>query len=265
MDLQLKGKRALVTGGSRGIGKAIARQLAREGVDCAICSRTEASIQAAADELAQETGQRIFPFVADMAQTDDVTRLVKQSAEALGGIDILINNGARVSGGVPEDFTNLDEQLLIQDFEEKVVGYFRAIRAVVPHMRTAGWGRIINISGLSARRVGGISAGARNAAVVNLTKTLSGELGASGINVNAIYPTLTITETLEARMASRAQTQGVSVEAVLQQSAANTAIRRIVTAEEIAYVAAFLASPLAVGITGEVVAVTGGAGANVYY
>ena len=132
-------------------------------------------------------------------------------------------------------------------------------------MRTAGWGRIVNISGLSARRAGGISAGARNAAVVNLTKTLSGELGTEGINVNAIYPTLTITETLEERMANRAQAQGVSVETVLQQSAANTAIRRIVTAEEIAYVAAFLASPLAVGISGEVVAVTGGAGANVYY
>ncbi len=76
MDLQLKGKRALVTGGSRGIGKAIARQLAREGVDCAICSRTQASIQAVAAELAQETGQRIFPFVADMARADDIIQLV---------------------------------------------------------------------------------------------------------------------------------------------------------------------------------------------
>jgi NAD(P)-dependent dehydrogenase (short-subunit alcohol dehydrogenase family) len=265
MDLQLKGKRALVTGGSRGIGKAIARQLALEGVDCAICSRTEASLQAAAAELAQETGQRFFPFVADMARADDITQLVSQAAEALGGIDILINNGARVSGGVPEDFANLDEHLLIRDFEEKVVGYFRVIRAVVPYMRTAGWGRIINLSGLSARRAGGISAGARNAAVVNLTKALSGELGPAGINVNAIYPTLTMTETLGERMAGRAQTQGISVEALLAQSAANVAIRRIVTAEEIAYVATFLASPLAVGITGEVVAVTGGAGANVYY
>lgn len=265
MDLQLQGKRALVTGGSRGIGKAIARQLAREGVDCAICSRTEASIQTAAAELAQETGQRIVPFVADMAQAGDITRLVHQAAEALGGIDILINNGARVSGGVPEDFANLDEHLLMHDFEEKVVGYFRAIRAVVPHMRAAGWGRILNISGLSARRAGGISAGARNAAVVNLTKTLAGELGSSGINVNAIYPTITMTETLEERLAVRAQQQGVNVDAVLEQSAAAVAIGRIVTAEEIAYVAAFLASPLAVGITGEVVAVTGGAGANVYY
>jgi len=79
MDLQLKGKRALVTSGSRGIGKAIARQLAREGVEWAICSRTQASIQAAADELAQETGQRIFPFVADMAQAGDITRLVQQA------------------------------------------------------------------------------------------------------------------------------------------------------------------------------------------
>ncbi len=132
-------------------------------------------------------------------------------------------------------------------------------------MRQAGWGRIINISGMAARNAGGISAGARNASTVHLTKTLSLELGPSGINVTAIYPGQTVTETLGERLAARAGGPGESAEELMRRAGARNAIGRLVTAEEIAHVAVFLASPLSAGLTGEVIAVTGGSGASVYY
>jgi NAD(P)-dependent dehydrogenase (short-subunit alcohol dehydrogenase family) len=258
MDLQLSGKKALVTGGSRGIGKSIARQLAREGVDCAICARNEGSLRAAADELAQDTGQRILPFVADMLDGEAIKRLVGQAAEALDGIDILVNNAARRGGSVPDDFNRVTDELILKDFTEKFLGYFRCAREVAPYMRANGWGRIINISGGAARSAGGISAGARNAATIHMTKTLSIELGPHGINVNAIYPGAVLTEDRMAQIAARG-------EADAGPPRADNAIGRMVTTDEIAYVVVFLASPLAAGITGEVISVMAGSGNSVYY
>ena len=264
MDLQLQGKRALVTGGSRGIGKAIARQLAREGVDCAICARNEGPLNETAKELGAETGRRFVPLTADMANAASIKRMVSEAAAALGGLDILVNSGARVSGGIPEDFDNVTDELILHDFEEKFMGYFRCARAVVPYMREGGWGRIINISGMAARNGGGISAGARNLGTVHLTKSLAMELGKSGITVNAIYPAQTVTETLTDRLAWRAKEQGISVEEFVQQMGKSSHIGRLVTAEEIAYVVTFIASPLAAGMTGEAVSVSGGQGTAVY-
>lgn len=265
MDLQLKGKRAVITGGSRGIGKAITWQLAREGVDSAICARTEGPLKAAAEEIARETGRRILPFVADLSSADSTKAFVGKAVDALGGVEILINNGARVAGTVPEDLANITDEMIRHDFEEKFLGYLRCAREAVPYMRAARWGRIINISGLAARTSGSISAGARNVAVVHLTKTLAVELGPLGINVNAIYPATAATEALMERMEARARLHGINVDEALKQACAGTAIGRLVTAQEIAYVVVFLASPLSVGITGEVLAVTGGAGRSVYY
>ena len=265
MDLKLEGKRALVTGGSRGIGKAITRQLAREGVNCAICGRAEGALKAAGEEIERETGRRVLPLVADISQTDSIKRLVDSAGAALGGIDILVNNAGRVSDGVAEDFTGVTDDLILRDFEERVLGYLRCARAVVPLMKNTGWGRIINIGGMAARTAGAISAGARNAATVHLTKSLAVELGRWGINVNAIHPGATVTERLGERLSARAARRGVTVEELIQQIAANVSIGRLVTAEEIAYVAAFLASPLSVGINGEVIVVSGGVGLAVHY
>ena len=265
MDLQLTGKRALITGGSRGIGKAIARSLALEGVDCAICGRTESTLTAAAEELARETGRKIVPLVADTKNVESIERLVADTVSALGGLDILVNNAARVSGGEPEDLNGVTDEMILSDFTEKYLGYFRCARAAAPHMREAGWGRIINISGMAARTAGGFSAGPRNVGTAHLTKNLSVELGPYGINVAGIYPAGTVTENVRARFAQRAEREGANVDDLLKQAGAANAIGRMVTAEEIAHVTAFLCSPLAAGITGEMIAVTGGAGRNVYY
>jgi NAD(P)-dependent dehydrogenase (short-subunit alcohol dehydrogenase family) len=265
MDLQLQGKRALITGGSRGLGKAIARQLAMEGVDCVICARSEPPLREAATEIAGESGRTVVPIVADTSNLESIERLVSSTVEALGGVDILINNAARVAGSDPEDFWHVKDELILRDFEEKLVGYFRCARAVAPLMRDNGWGRIINLSGYAARSAGSVPAGARNASTVHLTKTLSMELGRYGINVNAIYPATTVTETFANRFGERARSQGKSVEEVMEDMGKSTHIGRLVTAEEIADVVTFLCSPHAVGITGEVIPVTGGQGNSVYF
>ncbi|MBM4761337.1 SDR family oxidoreductase [Bacillus sp. B15-48] len=256
MDLQLAGKKALITGGSRGIGKAVARQLALEGVDCVICARNESSLKETARELMEETGRNIYPIAADIGDPDSIKHLVEQAVEALGGIDILVNNGARVSGGDPEDFHHVKDELILKDFEEKFMGYFRCIRAVSPYMIKNNWGRIINISGLAARSAGSISAGARNVSVVHLTKSASVELGNHGITVNAVYPGVTETETTRDRFPN---------ETDLLEVAKRNAIGRIVKAEDIANVITFLSSPLSVSITGDVIDVSGGTGNAVHY
>lgn len=256
MDLQLAGKKAIITGGSRGIGKAVARQLALEGVDCTICSRNDSSLKETARELSEETGRKIYPIVADIGDPDSIQSLVEQAAEAMGGIDILVNNAARVSGADPEDFHHIKDELILKDFEEKFMGYFRCIRAVVPYMIKNNWGRIINLSGMAARNAGSISAGARNGSVVHLTKSASIELGKHGITVNAVYPGITETETTKDRFPN---------EADLLEVMKLNAIGRLVKAEEIANVVTFLSSPLSVSITGTVIDVTGGTGKAVHY
>ena len=256
MDLQLSGKKALITGGSRGIGKAIARQLALEGVDCTICSRNESALKETALELSKETGRNIYPIVADMGNSDSILNLVEKAADLMGGIDILVNNGARVSGGEPEDLQHVNDELILKDFEEKFMGYFRCTRAVAPYMIKNNWGRIINISGTAARSAGPISAGARNVSVVHLTKSSAVELGQHGITVNAVYPAVTVTETIRDRYPN---------EDDLQKMGEMNSIRRLVKAEEIGNVVTFLSSPLSTAITGDVISVNGGAGNTVYY
>ena len=253
MDLQLAGKRALVTGGSRGIGKGVARQLALEGATCAICSRHQTDIERAAADLTAETGSPCLPFVADMIDLASIEGLVEQSVESLGGIDILVCCAARVSGGRPDDFAHVTDELIMNDFQEKYLGYFRCVRAVVPHMRRAGWGRIVMVSGLAARQAGNISAGARNASVVNLAKALSAEFGQSGITVNVVHPAGTMTERFQERMAAEAKAQGISQEEALRRASARNAIGRPVTVQEIADVVAFLASPRSAAVSGEAI------------
>ncbi|WP_394239051.1 SDR family NAD(P)-dependent oxidoreductase [Niallia oryzisoli] len=256
MDLQLAGKKALITGGSRGIGKAAARQLALEGVDCVICSRNEAVLKETAKEISEETGRNIYPVTADLGNPESIQQLVATAADLLGGIDILVNNGARVSGKEPEGFNDVSDELILKDFEEKFLGYFRCTRAVAPYMKENNWGRIINVSGLAARMAGSVSAGARNVSVVHLTKTSSVELGKYGINVNAVYPGFTETETILERLPN---------EEDRERLASMNSIGRLVNAQDVANVIAFLASPLSVSMSGEVLSLTGGSGNSVFY
>ena len=196
MDLGLHDKHAIVTGGSRGIGKAIARELAREGVDVAIVARNKADLEATARELAAETNRRIIPLTADVTSKEQVDRMVAEAAQQLGGLHILVNSGSHPGGSATATGpieTVVDEDL-IEDFNIKYVGALRCSRAIIPFMKTEGWGRIINISGGNARNAGNLSGDARNAGLVHMTKTLAVQLGRHGITVNCIHPGTTRTE-----------------------------------------------------------------------
>ena len=262
MDLELTGKKAIVTWGSRGIGKAIARELALEGVDVVIAARDKATLDETASELASETKRRIIPIVVDTTKWEDVQSMVDSTVATLGGVDILVNSAAMVGGQVRGTLSEATEQDLIEDLDTKVVGYFRCIKAVVPHMQRTKWGRIISIGGVSARQ--STIYGLRNAAVVHMTKTFSDQLGADGITLNVVHPGMTRTAAVESMMNERAQRQGTTLEAIEQASAQNVAIRRIIDPKELGYVVAFLASPKAEGITGEVIAAGGGAPCAVF-
>jgi NAD(P)-dependent dehydrogenase (short-subunit alcohol dehydrogenase family) len=257
MDLELTGKVAIVTGGSQGIGKAVAYELAREGVDVAICSRSREPLAAAAKEVAQATGRRILPVVADTTDAASVEQLVQSTLTALGRIDILVNNASTPGGLVRGALADANEKDLLDDINTKVVGYFRCAKAVAPHMQRQRWGRIINIGGLSGRRAGVLS-GLRNAAIVHLTKTLADQLGADGITVNLIHPGTTRTERSGPMYAAQAQREGISAEEMERRVAQRNAIHRIVDAQEIGYAVAFLASSKAGAITGVAVDASGG-------
>jgi NAD(P)-dependent dehydrogenase (short-subunit alcohol dehydrogenase family) len=242
MDLGLTGRVAIVTGGSRGIGRAIAKMLASEGVDVAICARQRQALDEAAKALSQETGRRIIPIVADTMSSESVAELVDMTMKTFGRVDVLVNNASTPGGMVRGPLAEANDKTLLEDIDTKVVGYLRCAKAVAPHMQQRRWGRIINIGGLSGRRSGNIS-GLRNAAIVHLTKTLADELGAHGITVNLVHPGTTRTERTDAETERRAS---------------SNAIRRIVDASEIAQVVTFLASAKAANVTGVAIDASGG-------
>src|SRR5258705_11041832 len=148
MDFGLQGKRALVTGGSLGIGKAIAGELAREGVDVAIVARTKDRLEAAAKELSNETGRRVIPLAADVTSRAQVDAMVAQAAAQLGGLHILVNSGSAPGGSATATgpIETIADQYLLQDFNVKDLGALRCARAAIPYLKEQGWGRIINIS-----------------------------------------------------------------------------------------------------------------------
>lgn len=266
MDLQLAGKRALVTGGSKGIGRAIARQLALEGAEVAIAARDSASLEAAAASLTQETGRKVAFQVIDTADPASVSRGVAAVVQQLGGLEILVNAAATPGGQAPPPkLADLTDEVFWDDVNVKVAGYLRMARAAAPHLVATGWGRIINISGLAARQAGSTVGSIRNVAVAALTKNLADELGPQGVNVTVVHPGLTRTERTGPRVAEIAARTGEGAEAVEARLAANVSIGRIVDAAEVADVVAFLASPRSVAINGDAIATGGGTRGAIHY
>jgi NAD(P)-dependent dehydrogenase (short-subunit alcohol dehydrogenase family) len=239
VDLQLNGRRAIVTGGSRGIGLAVARVLAAEGARVALVARGLEALSAAADEV----GGLAVP--TDTGSDESVAAMVASVVEAFGGVDILVNAAATPNTAHPPGFP---EESLVEHLNVKVSGYLRCARAVAPLMTEQGWGRIVNVSGLAARQTGSVVGSVRNVAVAALTKNLADELGPAGINVTVVHPGPTITER---------EPPAAAVEAV--------SIGRAVTAAEVADVIAFLASPRSVAINGDAIAAGGGTRGAIHY
>jgi NAD(P)-dependent dehydrogenase (short-subunit alcohol dehydrogenase family) len=266
MDLGLEGRRAIVTGASRGIGLAVAHALAQEGVDLVVAARGREALDAAAADVAAATGRRAMPVAVDTTSEASVRAMVAAATEALGGVDILVNAAAQPGGGAPPPpISALADDELRAEIETKVLGYLRCIRAVAPLMIEQRWGRIVNVGGLAARQAGSTVGSIRNVAVAAMTKNAADELGRHGIGVTVVHPGPTRTERTGPMVAERAAEQGVPEQDVEHRMAAGTTIGRLVEAHEIAWVVAFLVSPRSVAITGDAIAVGGGARGAIHY
>jgi NAD(P)-dependent dehydrogenase (short-subunit alcohol dehydrogenase family) len=264
LDLGLRGKVAIVTGGSVGIGKETARKFAEEGVRVVIASRTQKTLEDAAAQIRATTGGTVRAIATDTTKRESVSALIAATVAEFGSVDILVNCAAAPGGLVRNNIEEADEDALLQDLDTKLVGYFRMCKACVPHMRAAGWGRIVNVGGLTARSTEALS-GMRNTALVHLTKTLSDQLGPDGITVNIVHPGVTRTEHVESWFAEMARDEGTTVEAIIKREAADpAAIRRMLEVEEVADCILFLSSKRASGLTGESIAVDGGLSRAVY-
>lgn len=266
MDLQLRGRRALITGGSRGIGLAAARALAAEGADVAIAARDPGRLDSAAAALRADFGVRVASAVVDTGDDASVRDAVAAVVAELGGIDILVNNAAQPGGQTPPPaLAQITDEAFYADVNVKVLGYLRCAREVAPGMIERGWGRIINVSGLAARQTGSIIGSIRNVSVAALTKNLADELGRHGITVTVVHPGLTRTEATPGVIAARASAHGGDEAQVEARMSSRIAIGRIVDASEVADVIAFLASPRSVAITGDAVIAGGGALGPIHY
>jgi NAD(P)-dependent dehydrogenase (short-subunit alcohol dehydrogenase family) len=263
MDLQLKGKTAFITGGSMGIGKAAALELAREGVNVAIAARRMAHLETATAELKAalaplgDAAGRILPVTVDVTDMASIEAAMLQTVEAFGRLDILLNGAAHPGGLVRSELADADPEGLLEDINIKVVGYMRCAKVAAPYMRANHFGRIINIGGLTGRGSKQMS-GMRNVAIVHLTKTLSDQLGPDGITVNTIHPGVVETPHIHELYAKEAQKQGLSPAQVEANYVKVTPIRRVLQPEEMGWIIAFLASPKSESITGESIGCDGG-------
>jgi NAD(P)-dependent dehydrogenase (short-subunit alcohol dehydrogenase family) len=266
MDLELTGKAAIITGGSRGIGKAVAKQLAREGANVAIVARDTAALGATAAEITRDGGANTRWFRADTGDDAAVKRMVADVAAAFGRIDILVNCAAQAGGqSKPPSLTEITQEHAWADMNIKVLGYLRTAREVAPHMMRQKSGRIINISGLAARQTGTIVGSMRNVSVAALTKNLADELGPHGVQAICVHPGLTRTEKTPGVVAAQARAQGVAEAEIEKRMAGRNLVRRVITAEEVAHVVVFLASAKAIAINGDAIGAGGGAPGVIFY
>jgi 3-oxoacyl-[acyl-carrier protein] reductase len=261
MDLGLKDRVAIVTGGNRGIGYAISSELLREGAHVVVASLDPQRNADAIAKLKSQSNGRVIGIPTDLNDVAAVEILFKNTLAEFGRLDILINNATNISQG---SFFAMTEEHWDRAFDNKLRGTVRCIRHAVPVMRERKWGRIVNISGGAAwtPQLGAITTGINNAAVQNLTVALANELGRDGILVNAIVPTAVRTERHDQNIRDAMAKTGQSEAEVLKPRVAKIPLGRMGTAEEIAAVAAFLSSERASFVTGSAWAVDGGVSAR---
>lgn len=260
--MSMTGQVAVVTGGGLGIGKAIAAELARRGVTVVIAARRLHLLEAAAAELTEQTGAKVVPVRADTTDTGSV-RALAEAAAGHGDLAILVNCAAAPGGVVRDDVEGADPEALLADMNTKVIGYFRCAQAVTPYMKRRGYGRIVNIGGLTGRASHALS-GMRNVAIAHMSKVLSDQLGPFGITVNTLHPGVVETEHIHELYQRIAAGRGTTAAQVEQDFIDRTPIRRVLTAAEVAQAACFLASPGAGGISGESLGIDGGLSRGIF-
>jgi 3-oxoacyl-[acyl-carrier protein] reductase len=263
MDLGLKDRVALVTGASRGIGFATACALAAEGAKVAICARSRDNLDRAAGQMEAETGCKPYAVRADLTRADNIRGLIRQTAADLGPPLILVNN----TGGPPAGrFRDIDDQEWAEAFRLTVLSTIRAVREALPFMKEAGWGRIVNIQSRSVKEPVDhlITSNTLRPGVIGLAKTLSQELGSSGITVNNVLPGFIRTERLRELAESLASDNDSTAEAILEGWGTETPLGRVGEPAEVAALVAFLASDRASYINGASILVDGGGVRSLY-
>lgn len=275
MDLDLHGRSVLVTGASRGLGREIALWFAREGARVAICARSATALDAVAAEIT-DTGARAHAMVADLFQAEDCARVVAETAEEFGGLDVLVGNASTDVSGHGAGLANVTDEQLLERVMGKALATIRCARAALPHLRESAHGRVICIGGDAARttydpfadsrRSNALAAGLGNAMLVNFAKRLSNEVGADGITVNVVHPSGNLTgDRYDERVRRFAAKHRLPIEEAEAQLRARTPINRGVCPADIAPMIVFLASRHAGALTGQSITIDGGLNPAVIY
>jgi len=257
MELELKNKVAIIGGSSKGLGKACAVALAREGAKVTICARNERGLQQTADEIRQDYGAEVLAVVSDLAECDGVKYLVNETINAFGRIDILVNN---TGGPPPGGFFDHDDAAWEAAFHRLLMYVVRICREVIPHMKEQGWGRIINNTSFTVKEPADriILSNVFRVGVISVAKTLSRELAKYNITVNNVCPGTFDTERIHQILGERAEASGKTVEEVRDELIQGIPLGRMQKPEELADLVVFLASENASGITGTTIQVDGG-------
>lgn len=257
MDLELTGRVAVVGGASKGLGRACAQVLAAEGASVAICSRSQADLDKAAQEIRDTTGADVFAFAGDLDQPMTIRALVAATVERFGRLDILVNN----SGGPPlAQAADATEEQWATAIQRSLLFFARMSREALPHLKGSGRGRIINILASTVYQpIPNLTlSGVTRLGVVAYAKSLADEVGRDGVLVNNVCPGSLLTERMQSNVAARAKQLGISVDDAMRARASETAVGRVGDPVEMAYLVAFLASSRSSYITGTTMLVDGG-------
>ena len=257
MDLELKGRVAIVGGGSKGLGRACAQVLAEEGARVAICSRSKDDLEKAAQEMRDTTGAEVLAFAGDLDRHDTIKALIAATVQRFGRIDVMVNN----SGGPPlARAHNATEEQWETALQRSLLFFARMSREALPHLKQSGRGRIINVLASTVYQpIPNLAlSGVTRMGVVAFAKSLADEVGRDGILVNNVCPGSLLSERMMSNVTSRAKELGIPVEEALAQRAAETAVGRVGDPKEMAYLVAFLASSRSSYITGTTMLVDGG-------
>lgn len=256
MDLGIEGRNAVVTGGSLGIGRAAAAELAANGVNVVIVARDEDRLKSAAAALSSNASGRVIPIAADLSRAEEVDRMTRQARAALGQVDILVNN----AGSTPASgLVDTPDSVWQGGLDLKLMGYVRCARAFIPDMAARKWGRVVNVIGLGGHQIVPryVAGGAINAALLNVTKSLAKEYASAGVTVNGVNPGPTETPRIHSLWAQRAKAEGKTVEEMAKRSIAAVPMGRIAQADEVAAMVAFLCSERAGYISGSLIDIDG--------